>query len=189
MAPSWDRDELASLVQRATAGDADAFRELLQGHRQAVVSTLRACGVRSTDTARDLAQDVALKAWTKLSTLRDPSTFTAWIRRIAANAARDHLRRLAVRREETLEEAADLTSDDDPQSRSERLAELRWMLASLEKEDAETVELLIARAEGVPVQQLADRMDLSPAALKMRLLRARKRLHSRLQELRTADPG
>jgi RNA polymerase sigma-70 factor (ECF subfamily) len=186
MSLTWDRDELADLVQRARTGDAEAFRQLLQGHRQAVVSTLRACGVRSSETARDLAQDVALRAWTKLSTLRDPATFTAWIRRIAANAARDHLRRLAIRREDTLEEAVDLASDDDPHSRSERLTETRWMLATLESEDAETVELLIARAEGVSVQELADRMNLSPAALKMR---SRKRLQTRLHELRSSEPG
>ena len=186
MSTVWDRDELAVLVERASAGDEDAFRELLQGHRQAVVSTLRACGVRSHDTARDLAQDVALRAWSNLSTLRDPGTFTAWIRRISANAARDHLRRLAIRREETLEKAADLTSDDDPQARTEQLIEAQWMLTSLEDEDVETVELLVARAEGVSVRELADKMDLSPAALKMRLMRARKRLQNRLQELRDA---
>ena len=189
MSTAWDREELAVLVERARAGDEDAFRQLLQGHRQAVVSTLRACGVRSSDTARDLAQDVALRAWSNLSTLRDPGTFTAWIRRIAANAARDHLRRLAVRREETLEEAVDLVSDDDPLARTEQLIEARWMLATLEDEDVETVELLIARAEGVSVRELADRMDLSPAALKMRLMRARKRLQKRLQGLRNTEPG
>ena len=189
MGTAWDRDELAALVQRASAGDEDAFRELLQGHRQAVVSTLRACGVRSSDTAHDLAQDVALRAWSNLSTLREPATFTAWIRRIAANAARDHLRRLAIRREETLDEAVDLASDDDPLARAERLAELRWMLATLEDEDAETLELLIARAEGVSVRELAEKMSLSPAALKMRLMRARKRLQGRLEELRSGPAG
>jgi len=189
MTTNRDRDKLAVLVRRARGGDADAFRELLQGHRQAVVSTLWACGVRSDDTAHDLAQDVALRAWTRLSTLRDPETFSAWIRRIAANAARDHLRRLAVRREETLEAAVDLASDDDPQAQSERLLEVRWMLAALENEDVETVELLVARAEGASIQELAANLGLSPAALKMRLLRARKRLYSRLQELRSAGPG
>lgn len=189
MSTGGTRADPATLVSRALAGDEDAFRELLQSQRQAVVATLRACGVRSGDTAHDLAQDVAMRAWTRLSTLQNPAMFGAWIRRIAANAARDHLRRLAVRREQTLEEAVDLVSDDDPHSHSERLAETRWMLAALEDEDSETVELLMARAEGVSVQKLADRMNLSPAALKMRLMRARKRLQRRLQELRDVGSG
>ncbi|HOC42625.1 MAG TPA: sigma-70 family RNA polymerase sigma factor [Thermoanaerobaculales bacterium] len=179
-----DWDEVARLVVEAQGGGADAFRELLVSHRSAVSSTLIACGVRSEDTARDLAQEVALRAWRRLATLQDPRSFTAWIRRIAANAARDHLRRMAVRREEELEQALELAGDDDPHAEAERRSELRLMLAALEDEDEEVVALLVARADGTPVEALALRAGLSEAALKMRLMRARKRLRERLEELR-----
>jgi RNA polymerase sigma factor (sigma-70 family) len=102
------------LVKRARDGDDEAFRELLQSHRAAVTSTLVACGVRTADTAEDLAQEVALRAWSRLPTLVNPGSFTAWIRRIAANAARDSLRRLAARREQDLEDALNLADPDDP---------------------------------------------------------------------------
>jgi RNA polymerase sigma-70 factor (ECF subfamily) len=184
MTESRNWGEVARLVVEAQAGEADAFRELLVSHRAAVSSTLIACGVRSEDTARDLAQEVALRAWRRLSTLEDPRSFTAWIRRIAANAARDHLRRIAVRREEELEQALELAGDDDPYAEAERRSELRLMLAALEDEDAEVVELLVARADGTSVEALALRTGLSEGALKMRLMRARKRLRERLEELR-----
>lgn len=183
MATSHDWEEVANLVRRARGGDHDAFRDLLQSHREAVTSTLIACGARSSETVRDLAQDVALRAWTRLTELRDERYFTAWIRRIAANAARDHLRRLAVRREESLEVALEIESGDDPHARTERIAEIRMMLAALDHEDEEVVRLLVARAEGVSVQKLAEDLDLSPAALKMRLMRARKRLRKCLDAL------
>jgi len=184
MADPRNWDEVARLVTAAQGGDPDAFRELLQSHRAAVSSTLIACGVRSDETARDLAQEVALRAWRRLATLEDPRSFTAWVRRIAANAARDHLRRVAVRREEELEQALELAGDDDPHADAERRAELRLMLAALEDEDAEVVELLVARADGISVEALAVRSGLSEGALKMRLMRARKRLRERLEELR-----
>jgi RNA polymerase sigma-70 factor (ECF subfamily) len=184
MADPRNWDEVARLVTAAQGGDPDAFRELLQSHRAAVSSTLIACGVRSDETARDLAQEVALRAWRRLATLEDPRSFTAWVRRIAANAARDHLRRVAVRREEELEQALELAGDDDPHADAERRAELRLMLAALEEEDAEVVELLVARADGISVETLAVRVGLSEGALKMRLMRARKRLRERLEELR-----
>jgi RNA polymerase sigma-70 factor (ECF subfamily) len=179
---SWE--EVARLVAAARDGDSDAFRDLLSTHRAAVSSTLFACGVRSEETARDLAQEVALRAWRRLATLSDPRSFTAWIRRIAANAARDHLRRVAVRREEELEQALELAGDDDPHAAAERRAELRLMLAALDEEDAEVVELLMARAEGLSVEELARRTGMSEGALKMRLMRARKRLRDRLEQLR-----
>jgi RNA polymerase sigma-70 factor (ECF subfamily) len=127
---------------------------------------------------------VALRAWTGLDTLQDPRAFPAWIRRIAANAARDQLRRRAVRREDELEEATHVESDDDPHLRAERLAENRFMLAALGDEDPEVVDLLLARANGVTVNELSERIGLSEGALKMRLMRARKRLRQRLENLR-----
>jgi RNA polymerase sigma-70 factor (ECF subfamily) len=178
----WQR--VADLVHRAREGDDEAFRDLLQSHRAAVTSTLVACGVRTAGTAEDLAQEVALRAWSRLDALTDPRSFPAWVRRITANCARDHLRRLAVRREQELEWALNLAGTDDPHQLLERSAELRLMMAALLEEDEEIVELLTARADGVPVAVLADRSGLSEAALKMRLSRARGRLRRRLDELR-----
>lgn len=182
-------EQIALLVRRARDGDDASFRQLLEIHRSAVTSTLVACGVRCPETARDLAQDVSLRAWTHLDRLQDARSFPAWIRRIAANAARDHLRRLAVRREEALDQALELESDDDPHFEAERLSELRLMLGVLEEEDEETVRLLMARANGVGVEQLASSLGLSQGALKMRLLRVRKRLKHRLDELRDRGPS
>lgn len=179
--------EIARTVERARAGDERAFQELLEQHRSAISSTLFACGVRCADTAQDLAQEVAIRAWTGLDRLKDPRTFRAWVRRIAANAARDHLRHLAVRREEDLETAVHVETGDDPHRAAERVAEMRFMMAALEHEDEEVVELLLARADGTSVKELADRMELSEAALKMRLMRVRKRLRSRLEGLRRGE--
>ena len=188
MADGRDWDEVARLVRRARKGNGEAFRHLLIEHRSAVTSTLIACGIRSEDTAHDLAQDVAVRAWQRLGSLQDERSFTAWIRRIAANAARDHLRRMAVRREDALDSAVELASDDDPHHEAERMAEIRLMLAALESEDSEIVEYLVARANGESVEALAARSGLSEGALKMRLMRARKRLRVRLEQLRRGEP-
>ena len=182
----WDAIEL--LARRARKGDHDAFRTLLNEHRGVVVSTLFACGVRCPETARDLAQEVALRAWTKLDVLKDPRTFPAWVRRIAANAARDHLRRTAVRREDELDAALELEGGNDPYDRAERVDEVRLMLAALADEDEEVIRILKARAEGVPGEMLADSMGITSDALKMRVMRARKRLRARLAALR-GDAG
>ena len=75
MTTRWD--DVAGLVAAARDGNEEAFRELLQSHRDAITSTLFACGVRCPETARDLGQDVALRAGTRLDTLADPRCFTA----------------------------------------------------------------------------------------------------------------
>ena len=182
-----DQIRLTRLVRAARQGDDDAFRELLELHSAALTSTLVACGVRNAETARDLAQDTALRAWQRLDSLRNPQSFGPWLRQIAANAARDHLRRQAVRREEELELAAELRSEDDPLEGAERRAEVRQMVAALSLEDEGSLALLKDRAEGVPTREMADIMGISEEAVKMRLTRARKRLRLRLQRLRESD--
>lgn len=179
--------DLARLVDAAREGDEEAFRTLLEAHRDAVASTLYACGIRCRDTASDLAQEAAIRAWTKLDRLTDAAAFSPWLRRIAANAARDHLRRRTVRGEQELDEALGLAAGDDPAQIAERQSETRLMLAALEVEDRETLELLSLRADGVPIAVLAERAGIAEAAMKMRLMRIRKRLRSRLESLR--NPG
>jgi DNA-directed RNA polymerase specialized sigma24 family protein len=110
------------------------------------------------------------------------------VRRIAANAARDHLRRTAVRREDELDAALELEGGDGPHELAERVAELRLMLAALTEEDDDVVRILVARAEGIPGETLAGSMGITADALKMRVMRARKRLRARLTELR-GDAG
>jgi len=183
---SWDR--VAVLVRRARSGDEEAFRRLLESQQTTITSTLVACGVRSRDTAFDLSQEIALKVWRRLPELRDPQAFGGWLRRMTANAARDHLRRVAVRPVEPLERAMELAGDDDPHRDAARSSEVCLMLEALGEVDRPVAELLVAAAEGVPVEELSRRAGTTEGALKMRLSRARKRLRRRLERLR-ADPG
>lgn len=182
-----DQLRIRRLVRDAQKGDEEAFRELLEEHRSAITSTLIACGVRSAETAGDLTQDTALRAWLRLGSLRNPSSFSPWIRRIAANAARDHLRRLAIRREENLESAAHLASPEDPRQDAERRAEIQEMMSALSGEEESNIALLKERADGVPVRHIAERLGISGDALKMRIMRIRKRLRRRLEKTRESD--
>jgi len=176
--------EIARLVREARRGSEESFTHLLKMHQTAISSTLFACGIRCRETARDLAQDASLRAWTRLNSLKDPRSFPAWIRRIAANSARDHLRKIAGRREDALECALQLESGETPEELAERAGEIQRMLLALSGESEEILMLLRARAEGTPIAEMARRAGIAEAAMKMRLMRVRKRLKKRLEELR-----
>jgi RNA polymerase sigma-70 factor (ECF subfamily) len=179
-----DELKVARLVKASRKGDEDAFRQLLEEHRDAITSTLVACGVRSSETAHDLAQETALRAWTRLDSLRNPNTFSAWVRQIAANATRDYLRRLITRKEEPLDFVPEIADKSNPLDDLERKSELELMRSILEEEDGELVALLVDRAQGTSNRTLAERFGISDDAVKMRIMRARKRLSRRLQRLR-----
>ncbi|MGQ9523223.1 MAG: RNA polymerase sigma factor [Armatimonadota bacterium] len=85
-------NEFGELVLRARAGDRDAFGELYRQTHQAVYGMLWQM-VGSVEEARDLTQETYLEAWRGLRTLRAPGAFKTWLFRIAANKAKDYLKK------------------------------------------------------------------------------------------------
>jgi RNA polymerase sigma factor (sigma-70 family) len=87
-----------SLVTRAQNGDADAFERLV-GNYQALVSAYTRQLLEDVPEAEDVAQEVFLKAYQELHTLRDPARFGGWLKTIAWRECRGWVRsRQAERR-------------------------------------------------------------------------------------------
>lgn len=88
------------LVERAKAGDTEAFSEIVECYEKFVYHT--ACRVltasgQSTADAEDIAQDALFKAWRSLSSFRGDCSFSTWIFRVTVNTARDVIRTSARR--------------------------------------------------------------------------------------------
>ena len=83
-----DRD----LVERAMAGDHDAFSELARvtaGRLYAIARLI----LRDEGQAEDATQEALVAAWRRLSGLRDPDRFEAWLHRLLVNACYREARR------------------------------------------------------------------------------------------------
>jgi RNA polymerase sigma factor (sigma-70 family) len=84
--------EEATLVRKARWGDHDAFAQLYRMHAKAI----HALAYRLTGNAaaaEDITQDTFLKMLGFLSGLRGDAPLRPWLKRVAANAAIDRLRR------------------------------------------------------------------------------------------------
>ncbi len=168
--------EEAILVERARAGDQEAFAELV---RIAAPSALAAARRATGDAAlaEDAAQEAFLRAYRALDRYEQRSSFTAWVRAIAVNAAIDLARR---KRPETPVE--DQPARDAGEKRQEDLDLLRKALQALSPVDR---EILLARElEGAPDHVIARRLGLSLTGLRVRVHRARIRLRRRFLEAR-----
>lgn len=84
----------AAVVALAMNGDRGAFNELVR-RRQSWLRNLLRRLCRDPALADDLAQQVLLRAWRSLPTLRSVTAFGAWLRRLAINAWLAHLRTAA----------------------------------------------------------------------------------------------
>src|SRR5438309_9599633 len=93
-----------ALLARHTAGDKDAFGELVARHRDRLWRVaLRTLG--DPDDAADAVQDALVSAYRSAATYRGDAAVTTWLHRITVNACIDLARRRASRPTTTLTEA------------------------------------------------------------------------------------
>jgi RNA polymerase sigma-70 factor (ECF subfamily) len=85
--PTVTRTARGLLVERAQAGDQEAFAALVERWLEPSLRTAYAIVGNEAD-ARDATQDAFLQAWRELPHLRDPGSFDAWLNRILVNRCR-----------------------------------------------------------------------------------------------------
>ena len=84
------RDKLQPLIEKATAGDRDAFSDIVRIMMKPIVAlTYRM--TQNREAANDLAQDTFLAAWQNLPGFRGEAKFDSWLYRIATNKTLNYL--------------------------------------------------------------------------------------------------
>ena len=157
------------------AGSDAAFEALYRRYATPIHDFLR-WTVRDPDVAQDLAQSTFVAAYERRDSLRDPAAIRGWLFRIAHNLAMNHLTR--TRRTDELSEDALLASPEPgPAELADRAAavELVWdAAASLEPRQFAVLDLSLRK--GLSSREIADVLDLEPAAASLAMHRAREAL-------------
>ncbi|MFL5351953.1 RNA polymerase sigma factor [Archangium sp.] len=170
--------ENLSPVVAAARGDRDAFHAVVLAHQRLVGSIALAMS-GDLASSEDIAQEVFLHAWKGLHRLTRPESFLPWLRELTRNRARDFLRRRG-RRHEVLGAEAELLLGqsaaplEDAEAKllgAEQAARLAAALDALPEESREVV--ILYYREGRSAAQVAKLLDLSEAAVRKRLERAR----------------
>ncbi|MCJ8011929.1 sigma-70 family RNA polymerase sigma factor [Paenibacillus sp. KQZ6P-2] len=123
----------AALVRQVLAGHKESFAQLVDAHKNKIYGLLRGMGACPQD-AQDYTQEAFLKAYRKLASFREDSSFASWLYAIAVNVMRDAGRR-----------KKDIPADDSVLGQG--------------RHHTETPELAYLRKEnGREVQQLLDQL-------------------------------
>jgi len=168
---------VASIVALAGAGDEAAFAQLVAAHHADMARVAFAvCGDR--ELAEDAVQSSWLVAWRKLHSLRDPDRVRPWLLAVAANEARQLLRR---RHGPVVEIDVEVPGDPhgDPSTGIERL-DLRRALAHLSPDDRALVAMHYVI--DLSSDELGVAIGASPSAARMRLSRIVDRLKKELRD-------
>ena len=170
------------LVERAKLHDSEAFAALIERFEGIALSIAYAQSHNAAD-ARDLVQECFMRAWQRLDTLDDPSRFGHWLGRMVRNLAIDWRRR---KRPGPLDMSIDVPGGPQaapPIERAEQKGKIDQALAALDEQSRACVTLRYY--EGLSSKQIGELLDLTPAAVDMRLSRARTMLREKLAGLAT----
>ena len=166
------------LNARFVQGDATAFEALFRAHQREVYGWIVRV-VRDGTAAEDLTIETFWRAYRSRSRFDPARSFGAWLRRIAMNAAIDHLAR-APRDRAAAPDAVDpvgvarIEAADARQSIDRALRALPPVLR---------VTAMLALVEERPYHEIAGILDVSVAAVKSRVFRATRLLRRELTRL------
>ena len=187
MWPNRNAPTDAELIGRVLGGDTDSFEDLVRRYQTSLHRyALGMLGDR--DVATDVVQDGFIKAYTQLGACRDTSRFDSWLFRIVRNAALDRLKSRS-RKSVPIEDIVAFAPDrDGPETRLENAELGREVWAALERlPEIQREAFLLKHVEGLSYEEIAERLQVSISALKMRVKRAREELQESLRSLSSAD--
>jgi RNA polymerase sigma-70 factor (ECF subfamily) len=181
-----ETDALA--IARASAGDADAFRELVERHSRAVFRVAYRVTGRAED-AEEVVQETFLRAFRQLDRFEARANFGTWLYRIAANCAVDFLRarpkREIAQEDSTLERLSGRVAERDlgsPERQllgrqiGERVQKAMSLLTDLER-----AAFTLRHFEGCSIEEVCQTLGLTASGAKHSIFRAVRKMRRELR--------
>ncbi|MGO9491268.1 MAG: RNA polymerase sigma factor [Terracidiphilus sp.] len=176
----------ADLISAALTGSSDAFTELQRLYSRQLYSTIFRI-TRNREDTEDVLQDTLLRAYLALPNFQGRSSVYSWLTRIAINSALMLLRKRRNRPEVCMDFAGEPEVDvaylepADPCLNPEQVYDQRQRCANIHREIGRLqvnlrMPLQTRMTHGTPLEEIAKTLDITQAAVKARLHRARTRL-------------
>ncbi len=174
---------ITEAIEQARNGDTGAFARIVRQY-QSLVSGVLFSATGDFHKSEDFCQETFLIAWRKLDELRDTENIAAWLCTIARNLAhRSHRNKVVSTAPGSLE--GELKSPEpgpDIELLRREQSELVWSaIGEIEEKYRET--LVLYYRSGQSVREIAAATDSTEDAVNQRLVRARKSLKVKLEQL------
>lgn len=182
----------AELVERARAGDLEAYDQLVRRYQERIYSTVYHMTANHED-ANDLAQESFIKAFQALNSFKGGSSFYTWVYRIAVNKTINFLKQRKNRSLLSLNDL-DLNAENDPDlvalvsentpRRDAGLSELQEKLniAMQKLSDHHRLVVTLHDVQGMSHEEIAKIMDCNVGTVRSRLFYARQQLQAYLSD-------
>lgn len=182
----YSKEEEYQIIAEILDGRKELFRKLVDRHAPLVFHIVRRFE-KDEDEAEELAQQIFVKAYERLASFDRKALFSSWLYMLATNHCRDHVknvRRLNRRFSEMDEHSVDmsLSHEETP----DRIMEAdQWKKLLEEALDHITADyaqaFLMKYRDEMTYKTMAERLNVTVSALKVRVHRGRKELKEYFQ--------
>jgi len=179
-------------IDRARAGDAEAWGQLFHDHAPAIFRFCRRA-MPTREDAEDATMEIFMKLKGKLGQYDPTRSFTAWLYKVAANHCWDMLRRRKVRQDKETDDLENVPLEHPDPSQLEVLIEQRTseeVRKALAKLGPRARMALVMRYySDMSYDEIADELGVRRAFVGVVLLRARHELRQALEGSALAAGG
>ncbi len=172
-----------SLIKDFLEGNEQSFVKLVNRHKDKVRNLIYLT-LGNNYQVEDIAQDVFITVYRKLSQFNFNAQFSTWLYRITINKCKDHLRRAKLRsifspfesaEDEKYVEKHDTDEFEVKQIINDAIAQLPEKLR---------IPLVLRDIEGMSYQEIGDSLGFEQGTVKSRIFRAREHLRVLLEPYR-----
>jgi RNA polymerase sigma-70 factor (ECF subfamily) len=179
------------IVEQVLSGEKELFGMLIDRYQRPIYNLMHRYA-HNDDEAADLTQDVFVRAFDKLWSLRADGRFFSWLYGLAINHAKDWTRKNNRRNSQLhiIEQAA-LDHDDGMNQNIgvEDQEDAHFLQQALLKIRDHTREILILRyRHGCSIKEVASTFNLNESAVKMRIKRGLEQLRDLIENARGERP-
>ena len=167
------------LIMQCKAGDRVAQNELYKRYSGAMYNICRRM-INDEDEAKDLLQDAFVEAFLKINSLKEISTFSAWIKRITVNKCINAIKKKRIFAI-SIDEKIDVPEEDDHLDREIISHEAQEIMRALEQiSDGCRTVFNLYLFEGYDHKEISQVMGISESASKSQFSKAKQKIRDLL---------
>ncbi len=153
-----------------------AFSKIYTNHKKPVYHYALKM-VQSSMTAEDIVQNVFLKLFEKIDSVKNLDSIRFWLLKTARNEVYGYFRKMKIRKEETLEENEELLTDSNLGNEIEEKETQEIVRNEIDLLPAELREIFVLREySGLSYEEIGQMLGLSNEIIKSRLFSIRQKL-------------
>ena len=171
------------IIERVREGDEEAFGKLISAYQRRIFNFIRGM-VRNNEDAEDLTQEVFVKVFFNIRSLKNATSFKGWLFRIAYNLTLDYIRKKrpqVVDTEEHIRESyIDANNPKQELNRDHLRAHVKRCLDLMPEQQRNI--LVLCDLEGLSYQEISESLNIPFGTVQSRIFYARKKLKEFLEK-------